>query len=243
MKKQMAILLTVIVAVLLAGCGTVDQAPPPAAAQPMIALTFDDGPGPHTDRILDLLELHGGRATFFVLGRNVEAWQDTIIRTVNIGSEVAGHTWTHPELPSLTNEEITAEIRSTSVAIERLTGVPQRIYRPPYGKLIQRVVNVSRDLGYTIVNWTFDTFDWRPENQDVNVLFDSIMNAARDGTIVLMHDTIPETAAAMELVIPALIAEGFQLVTVTELLYHTHGGLTPGRVHGVNWNMPGAIIW
>ena len=242
MKKRVLPILMVIFAVLVAGCGTAGR-DTPVATGPMIALTFDDGPTPYTDRILDVLEQHGARATFFVLGRNIENWQDTIIRTVNIGSEVAGHTWNHPELPSLTNEEIIEEMQFTSAAIEQLTGVPQRIYRPPYGKLIQRVVNLSAEMGYTIVNWTFDTFDWRPENQNVNVLYDSIMNAARHGTIVLMHDTIPETAAAMELVIPALIAEGFQLVTVTELLYHTHGGLRPGRVHGVNWNMPGAIAW
>lgn len=241
-KLLLPILSSVILAAMVMGCATADR-DDWIATGPMIALTFDDGPTPFTDGILDLLELHGGRATFFVLGRNVEPWRDTILRTVELGSEVAGHTWTHPELPGLTDEEIIAEIQSTSAAIEQITGVPQRIYRPPYGKLTQRVVNVSAGLGYTIVNWTFDTFDWRPENQDPRALYESIMGAARHGTIVLMHDTIPETAAAMELVIPALVAEGFRLVTVTELLYHTHRELRPGRVHGTNWNMPGTLTW
>jgi len=203
----------------------------------MVALTFDDGPGPHTGRLLDALERHGARATFFVPGRQVEPGRDAILRAVGMGSEVAGHSWSHPELTSLSDGEIEEELRATSDAIERVTGVRHAFYRPPYGLLDRRVVDVSAALGYAMVNWTLDTNDWRPENQDADVIYSFIMREARAGSVVLMHDTLPATVAAMERAIPSLIERGFQLVTVSELLRGAGFELAPGRVFGVNWNM------
>ncbi|MCL2599749.1 MAG: polysaccharide deacetylase family protein [Treponema sp.] len=199
--------------------------------KPMIALTFDDGPSRYTDRILDLLEKHGGRATFFVLGNRVESWQDTIIRAVNIGSEIAGHSWSHPELTRLNDEQITQEIRDTSAIIEQVAGVSGRFFRPPFGRVDEQVVNVSNTLGYSIVNWTLDTQDWKHRN--ANSVYNAIMRGVQEGSIVLMHDIRTTTATAMERVIPALIAKGYQLVTVSELLHSLYGELEPGRVYGI----------
>lgn len=202
-----------------------------ACGKPMVALTFDDGPSPYTDLILDLLERYGGRATFFVLGRNVEPWQDTIVRAVNLGNEIANHTWTHPELTALNNQAIKAELQNTSDIIRRIAGVSPSFYRPPFGLVNRRVANVSAELGYAIINWTLDTMDWHHRNADL--VYNAVMDAVKEGSIVLMHDIHATTAAAMELVIPALIAEGYRLVTVTELLYHLYGEIEPGRVHGI----------
>jgi len=241
--SAMMAVLGIALALFFTGCRSqADRAPGVGDRKPMVALTFDDGPGPYTDRILDILEQHGGRATFFVLGRNVAPWRDTVIRTVDMGSEVAGHSWTHPELTTLTDEEITEELRRTSEVIEQLTGIPQSFYRPPFGLLDQRVVSVSAELGYAMVNWTLDTNDWRPE-VDADAVYNTIMNEVRDGSVILMHDTLDITAAAMERVIPALIASGYQLVPVSELLNHFYGELRPGRVYGINWNMPWLIFW
>jgi len=211
-----------------ADCGANTE--PEVNTKPRVALTFDDGPSPYTDRILDLLERYGGRATFFVLGRNVEFWQNTIIRTVSIGSEVANHTWTHPELPSLNNQRIKEELQTTSEIIERFAGYSPRFFRPPFGMVTQRVATVSKELGYAIVNWTLDTKDWQVRNADA--VYNAIMDAIEENAIVLMHDIHSTTAAAMERVIPALIADGFQLVTVSELLHYLHGEPEPGKVYG-----------
>ncbi|MCL2704544.1 MAG: polysaccharide deacetylase family protein, partial [Defluviitaleaceae bacterium] len=197
----------------------------------MIALTFDDGPGHNTERLLDILERHGAQATFFVMGNLVEPRRDTIMRIANIGSEVAGHTWTHYDLRQLSDREIAETIQSTSAAIESVTGFSPRIYRPPFGFTNNNVRRVSGEIGYSIVLWTLDTLDWR--YRDPNIVYHTVMNNAEKDDIVLLHDVHVTTVDAMERVIPGLIAEGFQLVTVSELLAYKYGELIPGMIYGV----------
>ena len=199
--------------------------------KPMIALTFDDGPDEYTDSILDILERYGGRATFFVLGELVEERPDTVKRAVKNGNEIAGHTWSHRQLTALNNTDIAESIQSTSKIIEQITGIPRPFfYRPPYGLVNRRVANVSAELGYAIVNWTVDIQDWRLLNADL--VYNAVMMKAKEGSIILLHDIFPSTAEAAKRLIPALISKGFQLVTVSELLYRSHGSLVPGRVYG-----------
>jgi len=196
----------------------------------MIALTFDDGPRQETEHLLDILERYGARATFFVLGELVEPGRNTVVRAANMGIEIAGHTWTHLDLRHLSDQEITETIQSTSAAIESVVGFSPHIYRPPYGFTNDHVRRVSGELGYSIVNWTLDTLDWL--HLDAGVVYCSIMNDVRNGDIILLHDVHATTIDAMERVIPSLIAEGFQLVTVSELLAYQYGELEPGMVYG-----------
>jgi len=202
----------------------------PFDGRPLIALTFDDGPSHYTDRILDLLEYHGGSATFFVLGYRVEGRAATITRAFNMGSEIAGHSWLHPRLIHLNEEEIAHQIQSTSAAIKSVTGSSPPLFRPPYGQVSDSVIQVSTELGYSIVNWTIDTVDWRYRCADA--IYDEIMRSAEDGGIILMHDIYASTLEAMERAIPRLIEDGYRLVTVSELLRHLYGELEPGKVYG-----------
>jgi len=204
--------------------------PPPH--RPMIALTFDDGPSRYTEYILDILERHGARATFCVLGMNVSAWEDTILRTVELGSEVIGHSWNHPNLTLLGDDAIRRQIIDTSAAIEAVTGKPPpSIFRPPYGSVNARVKRVAEGLGYSTLNWTVDPEDWR--NRDAQLIYQHIMNRTIDGSIILLHDIRRYTVEAMEIVIPALIEQGFVLVTASELIDYVYGGMVPG------WNYRG----
>lgn len=198
--------------------------------RPMIALTFDDGPSIHTERILDLLERYNARATFFVVGNRVEQRQDIVIRTVNLGSEIAGHSWAHCNFNRLSEEEISENITETSAVIESVLGSSVNFFRPPFGAINERGARVSYELGYAIINWTADTQDWK--YRDANTVFNAVMNLAEDGAVILLHDIHSTTADAMELAIPALVARGYQLVTVSELLYHFYGELEPGQVYG-----------
>ena len=200
------------------------------AQRPMIALTFDDGPSRYTEYILDLLERYGGRATFFVLGSRIEQWRDTVVRAAAIGSEIAGHTWSHRDLTRLSEQQIAAEIQKTSEAIKGITGFVQRFYRPPYGLMDERVKNISADLGYALILWTVDVRDWAQRCADT--VYEAIMNQAQENAVILLHDIHPTTAEAMERVIPGLIAEGYRLVTVTELLTNLYDELEKGNVYG-----------
>ena len=197
---------------------------------PMAALTFDDGPSAYTDGILDLLETYGGRSTFFVSVPRMLGRQSTVIRAFEAGHEIANHTLNHPNLATLTDAQIRHEILAASEAIVSVTGVSPPMYRPPFGMTNERVVQISYELGYTIVKWTVDPIDWRYRNADI--IYEYIMRNVYDGAIILVHDTRPTTAEAMRRVIPRLVEEGFRLVTVSELLYYFYGSLEPGQVHG-----------
>ncbi|MCL2003967.1 MAG: polysaccharide deacetylase family protein [Oscillospiraceae bacterium] len=212
---------------------------PPVPAQsgtidpdrPMVALTFDDGPSRHTPHILDLLEQYGGRATFFAVGNLVGGGRDTVARAIELGCEVAGHSWDHKDLTKLDETALRTQMLDTAAAIEAVTGVSLPFFRPPYGAVNDRLKNVARELGLAIVNWTVDPLDWK--NRDAGMVYDAIMRDVRDRTIILSHDLFGTTAQAMERVIPELLSQGYQLVTVSELLRHTHDGaaLEAGRVY------------
>jgi len=193
----------------------------------VIALTFDDGPSRFTEQILDVLERYNARATFCVLGNRVESREDIVRRTVAGGSEVIGHSWNHPNLSIQNEYTIRNQLRNTSAAIENAIGVPPPpIFRAPYGSVNARVRSISYDMGYSILNWTIDTMDWR--FRDAQHIYDHIMQHARHGSIVLLHDIFEATAEAMELVVPALIERGFELVTASELIEYIYGSIQPG---------------
>ena len=197
---------------------------------PMIALTFDDGPSPYTDLILDLLEEHGGRATFCVLGYRVRYRPGTLLRAVELGSEVVGHSWDHSNFTNLNANAISTQITRTSDAIEEAIGQsPPPIFRAPFGATNTRVINTSRDLGYALLHWSVDPQDWY--NRDADHIYENIMARAIDGAIILLHDIHGTTAQAMERVIPRLISEGFQLVTASELIEYFYGEVEAGEIY------------
>lgn len=177
-----------------------------------IALTFDDGPYDAVDeRILDLLDDFDGRATFFVLGDRVEIFPQTMKRIVEQGSEIGNHSFYHPDLTSLSSEEILNEINSTSEIVKDTTGYEISIYRPTYGMYNDHVLTT---IPMPSILWNIDTRDWHTKNSQSireELLF------AGPGSIVLMHSLYPETAEALEQTLPELYQEGYRFVTVSEL--------------------------
>jgi peptidoglycan/xylan/chitin deacetylase (PgdA/CDA1 family) len=218
---------------------TPEPAPSPAAepprgidmdpSMPMVSLTFDDGPSKHTSRILDLLERHKGSATFFVIGNLVESRAEIIKRAASLGCDVVGHTWDHRNLTKLSSDKMKAEILDTHNAIESVIGAVPRIFRPPYGAVNGSVKSVSLELGFSPVNWSVDTVDWKNKNADS--VYDAVMKGVKDHAIILCHDLYGTTADAMERVIPALIDQGYQLVTVSELLKYASEPIEAGKVY------------
>jgi len=196
-----------------------------------IALTFDDGPAPYTDRILDVLEQYNSKATFFVVGSRIRAYPEIVKRAFESGHEVANHSWSHPSFPRVNDARIQSELQRTCDAIIELLGFSPPFFRPPYGATNNRVVDVAGEMGYAIIKWTLDPKDWRYRN--ANTIYHSVMSRVEGGSVILLHDIHPTTAEAAELLIPSLVAQGFELVTVTELLTYLYGELTPGRIYGM----------
>ncbi len=197
--------------------------------KPMVALTFDDGPSVYTTRILDLLETYNVRATFFVVGSRVSSYPDTIRRCAEAGNEIGIHTWSHAKLTELSEEEILAQIVDTYNAVQQYAGFTCAAVRPPTGAYNDTVKAVAAELGLYLANWSVDTLDW--QTRDADATYEAIMSDVFDGAIILCHDLYETTAEAMERVIPALIEQGYQLVTVSELLSYSDGGIVPGNLY------------
>lgn len=210
-----------------------EQVTPPTEAvdssKPMVALTFDDGPSAHTARLLDIFASHGGKGTFFVVGNMIDGKADTVRRTAQEGHEVAGHSWNHRQLTKLSTEELKDQIMNTRAKIYEVTGVDTTLVRPPYGSYNDQVQSVAGQLGVALVNWSVDTLDWKHKNADK--IYNVIMEQAKDGAIILCHDLHKTTVDAMERVIPDLIAKGYQLVTVSELLSSQGKAVSAGSMY------------
>ncbi|MDF5753305.1 polysaccharide deacetylase family protein [Spongiactinospora sp. TRM90649] len=181
-----------------------------------VALTFDDGPYRYTGRLLDMLARHEARATFFVVGRMVDAGgADDLRRMVAEGHELGNHSWDHAMLTDMRREGVEAELQRTQRLVRRVTGTDMRIMRPPYGATDRTVSRVARGYGLSQILWDVDTVDWRDRQP---ALVARRVGAAGPGTIVLLHDIHSTTVRAVPRVLARLDHEGYTFVTVSELL-------------------------
>ncbi len=184
-----------------------------------VALTFDDGPGrPETNEVLDVLQRHGVPATFFLLGSNIPGNRDIVERIVSEGHTVASHTTNHPDLRTLTDEELRAEMLTLENEVYGITGLRTALMRPPYGFIDTNVIEQLRSMDYKVIKWSVDTNDWRDMDLDT-VLINTIPNI-RDGSIILMHDNLENsvTKEVLPEIIHSLRSQGYSFVTVDELL-------------------------
>ena len=195
----------------------------------MLALTFDDGPSEHTDRILDALEKHNACATFFVRGDFLAEHPQIVQRAEKLGNEIGGHTWNHPDLTQLTEEEVRKEIGDTQKKLIEVLGHPPVIFRPPFGELNGITKKVCREMGLALINWSLDTWDWQTLNTDA--IYNEAMDAIEDRDIVLFHDQYDTTAEAVERLLPKLVEKGYQMVTVSELFRYCGKQMKAGQVY------------
>lgn len=186
--------------------------------EPYIAITFDDGPhGTLTPKLLDILKERKIRATFFLIGKNAAEYPAIVKRIAAEGHELANHSWSHPNLGSLPDDAVRAEIGRTDDVIRASLGKPITLMRPPYGSLkVDQRRWVNEKWGYKIILWDVDPLDWR--RPGAALVSDRILKGTKAGSIILAHDIHPGTIEAMPGTLDALLARGFQFVTVSELL-------------------------
>lgn len=184
---------------------------------PMIALTFDDGPGINTDEILSILEENEAKATFFVLGSNAAIYPETIQRMERLGFEIGNHTYHHVNLTKHPPEVMSEQVEGTNAVLMGIIGRGATLVRPPYGEIND---TVKASLAYPFAFWSVDTEDW--ELRDPIAIAEYILATAGDGDVVLLHDIHGFTLEAMRIVIPELKARGYQLVTFSEMM-EVHG--------------------
>ena len=186
----------------------------------MIALTFDDGPHPRqTRQILDILDEYGIKATFFVVGINIDNYGEALDEIVARGHEIGNHTYTHKTVNNLDYDSLKKEIQDCEAKILEKTHIKTNLMRPPEGMIDTSVMEIARELDYKVILWDLDTRDWAHTSaQDIS---NHITSKIRSGDIILMHDYIGKnspTAKALRLFIPKLLDMGYKFVVVSELI-------------------------
>ena len=190
---------------------------------PLIALSFDDGPGPQTPAILDLLAEHRCHATFFVLGESVEGREEILARTIAEGHEIGNHTHSHPHALRFTDDELAHDI----ARCQRVLADRPVLFRPPYGEDPVRFSRIAAERGLaTTVLWSVDPSDWL--ERDPEAIASDIVDGLAAGAIVDLHDCWPRytstaadrtpTVEALRLALPQIAERGLRSVTVSELL-------------------------
>lgn len=181
--------------------------------KPMLALTFDDGPGQYTDTLLDCLEENNAHATFFMLGQLVSSYPDTVKRMVELGCELGNHSWDHLDLTSMDLDSAAKEYSDTDNALIEACGQASTVARAPYGSYNQSVIDA---VGKPFFMWSLDSMDW--SYLDAEMDYNTIMNGdLTDGSIILMHDIHEPSVQAAQRIIPDLIERGYKLVTLSEM--------------------------
>jgi len=170
-----------------------------------LALTFDDGPSEHTDRLLDILQYSHARATFFVLGNRLWAFPGQISRMTQEGHDVGSHSWAHKDLRKLSRDNILADLTATNNTIQSITNQFVKFFRPPYGSRNATVNSVAADLGQRIVLWSIDPRDW--QNKDANYVCSHVIEKAHSSGIVILHDVYGTTVDAAQCIIDNLSQE------------------------------------
>ena len=195
---------------------------------PIVAITFDDGPGAYTDKFLDLFEEFNIRVTFSVIGKFVNTNEEALVRASLNGHEIMGHSWDHRNLAKLSEDEVRGQILDTAEAIRAVTGVFPNLLRAPYGAINDTIRSIAAELGITMINWNLDPEDWK--YQDADAIFSHVIENIRDRDIILSHETYETTLEAYTRLIPELISRGFQFVTVSELLELSQIPIEPGEL-------------
>lgn len=190
-----------------------DSSSAPNEVKARIALTFDDGPGQYTDKLLDCIEENNVHATFFMLGENVGKYPETVKRMIKLGCELGNHSWNHPNLLNIGLDAVKQQFDDTDNALIEACGQAATVARAPYGSGSQEIYQTVQK---PFIMWSLDTLDWKALNAAAD--YEAVINGdLTDGSIILMHDIHQPSVEAALNIIPELVKEGYELMTVSEL--------------------------
>ena len=188
----------------------------PASADipPKIALTFDDGPHPVcTKKLLDGLRERGVKATFFLIGKNIEGNEALVRQMEQDGHLIGNHTWSHVDITKMSDEQACEEITKTSSLVRSITGHDTEYIRPPFGAW-----NKNLECGFAMfpVMWTIDPLDWKIQNTERIV--EQVTAEARENAIILLHDCYAASVEAAFQIVDRLEEQGYEFVTADQLV-------------------------
>lgn len=178
----------------------------------IIALTFDDGPGTYTSSLVDILKENKASATFFMLGKNINIYKDTVLKVHESGMEIGYHSYNHKNFKRQKLEIIKEEFDKSNETLKSITGDTFHLIRPPYGEINDKI---KEALDASFILWNIDTMDWRHKNSEYLVNY--VLEKAEAGNIILFHDIHKTSVDAIEKLLPELYVNGYQVVTVSKL--------------------------
>ncbi len=202
--------------------------PTPVPKEKAVALTFDDGPSRDNDgTILETLQANGAHATFFVLGNRARVDGDIMQMILDAGCEIASHSWDHPQLSKIKWKKAKSQIdRTDRIVSKLLNGYQISLLRPPYGSISK---TMRKKVEKPMILWSLDTEDWKSRN--AKKVFNRVKKEVKDGDIILMHDIHPETAEAVKKIVPWLSEQGYDMLTVTELMARKGKTMEGGKAY------------
>ncbi len=195
------------------------------------SLSFDAAWGAEdTPTLIRILNEHHVHATFFVVGQWVDKYPDAVKALSDAGNEVMNHSDTHPHMPTLSREAMEAQVSQCDQKIEKITGKKPTLFRPPYGDYNNAVVETLRGMNHDVIQWDVDSLDWKGISADA--IQKRVLSKVRPGSIILFHNAALHTPEALPGIIDSLQRDGYQLVPISQLIYHGSYTIdTQGRQH------------
>ena len=186
-------------------------------ADKKIAISFDAAWGNEdTQTLIEILNAHDVRATFFLVGGWVEKFPESVKALSDAGMEIMNHSETHPHLSQLSPEQVKNEVNACSDRIETITGVRPTLFRCPYGEYTDSAIRSIRELGVEPIQWDVDSLDWKGLSADE--ITQRVLKGVKPGSIVLFHNAAEHTPEALAGIIESLQADGYEFVPISELL-------------------------
>lgn len=199
-----------------------------------IAITFDDGPyGETTSQILETLAENDVQATFFLVGRHIDAKPELVRQILDAGHEVGNHSYSHPRLTMITHDEAREELKKCEESFFRATGAHMNLMRPPGMQFDDGILRLAQDMGYTTIHWNALAGDYVPV--EPGMVVKRVLWQVQPGSVILLHDS-PDTAKALPELISRLKADGYRFVTVTQMLSRLPRPVfLASNAYGVDW--------
>lgn len=183
-----------------------------------ISLSFDIAwGGEYTGKILDILNENNVTATFFIVGSWADMYPETVKKISDMGFEIGNHSATHPHFTGISEVKMKEEIYKTSSKIEKITGKPTKLFRPPFGDYNSNVVKVTKETGHLCIQWDVDSLDWTEPGTEV--IYKRVMEKTGNGSILLFHNKSEQTTNVLDRIIKDLKKEGYSFVKISDLVY------------------------
>ena len=183
-----------------------------------VSLTFDAAWGNEdTQQLIDILAQYNIKATFFIVGEWVDKYPESVKALSDAGHSIQNHSDTHPHLPQLSREQVVKELEACNDKIEAITGVRPDLVRVPYGDYSNAVIEAAESIGMYTIQWDVDSLDWK--ELSATDIHSRVVKRVQEGSIVLFHNAALHTPEALPMIIESLVQQGYEFVTVGELIY------------------------